>query len=91
MPAPRVNEFEESFNRLETIVRRLESEELPLDDALQMFEEGIRLSRFCNQKLEEVERKIELILADSKGQPKTQPFEQEDESEADTAAAGDQV
>lgn len=56
-------------------MQRLESEELPLDDALQLFEEGIRLSRFCNQKLEEVEKKIELILADSKGQPNVRPFE----------------
>ena len=44
-----------------------------------LFEEGIRLSRFCNQKLEEVEKKIELILADAKGQPVTEPFEMEEE------------
>jgi exodeoxyribonuclease VII small subunit len=69
------NEFEKAFQDLEKIVQRLESEELPLDESLQLFEEGIRLSRFCNQKLEEVEKKIELILADAKGQPVTEPFE----------------
>lgn len=82
MAARKANEFEKSFQQLETIVRRLESEELPLDESLQLFEEGIRLSRFCNQKLEEVEKKIELILADAKGQPRVEPFE-EDELEGD--------
>jgi len=82
--ARRANEFEKAFQQLETIVKRLESEELPLDDALQLFEEGIRLSRLCNQKLEEVEKKIELILADAKGQPRIEPFE-EDELEDERA------
>ena len=59
-------------------MQRLEREELPLDESLQLFEEGIRLSRFCNQKLEEVEKKIELILADAKGQPRIEPFESEE-------------
>lgn len=71
----RPNEFEKAFQQLETIVKRLEGEELPLDESLQLFEEGIRLSRFCHQRLEEVEKKIELILADAKGQPVTEPFE----------------
>jgi exodeoxyribonuclease VII small subunit len=76
MARTRANEFEKSFQQLEKIVQRLESEELPLDESLQLFEEGIRLSRFCNQKLEEVEKKIELILADAKGQPRVEPFEE---------------
>jgi exodeoxyribonuclease VII small subunit len=84
MARTRANEFEKAFQHLEKIVQRLESEELPLDESLQLFEEGIRLSRFCNQKLEEVEKKIELILADAKGQPRVEPFEEteleEDES-----------
>jgi exodeoxyribonuclease VII small subunit len=76
--ARKSNEFEKAFQNLETIVKRLESEEMPLDESLQLFEEGVRLSRFCNQKLEEVEKKIELILADAKGQPRTEPFESEE-------------
>lgn len=72
---PRSNEFEKAFQQLEKIVQRLESEELPLDESLQLFEEGIRLSRFCHQRLEEVEKKIETILADAKGQPVTEPFD----------------
>jgi exodeoxyribonuclease VII small subunit len=77
----KANEFEKAFQQLEKIVQRLESEELPLDESLQLFEEGIRLSRFCNQKLEEVEKKIELILADAKGQPRVEPFEGEEPGE----------
>ena len=78
MAARRSNDFEKSFQQLEKIVQRLEAEELPLDESLQLFEEGIRLSRFCHQRLEEVEKKIELILADAKGQPVTEPFEDEE-------------
>lgn len=78
MATRRPNEFEKAFQNLEKIVQRLESEELPLDESLQLFEEGIRLSRFCHQRLEEVEKKIELILADAKGQPVTEPFEEEE-------------
>lgn len=75
MATRRGNDFEKAFQQLETIVQRLESEELPLDESLRLFEEGIGLSRFCHQRLEEVEKKIELILADAKGQPRTEPFE----------------
>lgn len=84
MARPRGSEFEKSFQQLEEIVKRLESEELPLDESLRLFEEGIRLSRFCHQRLEEVEKKIELILADAKGQPVTEPFEPEESDEAPT-------
>ncbi|MEA2163391.1 MAG: exodeoxyribonuclease small subunit [Thermoanaerobaculia bacterium] len=80
--ARKSNEFEKAFQQLETIVKRLESEEMPLDESLQLFEEGIRLSRFCNQKLEEVEKKIELILSDAKGQPRVEPFEGEESEES---------
>jgi exodeoxyribonuclease VII small subunit len=78
MATRRTNEFEKAFQNLEKIVQRLEGEEMPLDESLQLFEEGIKLSRFCHQRLEEVEKKIELILADAKGQPVTQPFEDEE-------------
>jgi exodeoxyribonuclease VII small subunit len=81
--ARRSNEFEKSFQQLESIVKRLEGEELPLDESLQLFEEGIRLSRYCHQRLEEVERKIELILADAKGQPRVEPFEPDGDDQED--------
>ncbi|HEU4521671.1 MAG TPA: exodeoxyribonuclease VII small subunit [Thermoanaerobaculia bacterium] len=82
MATRRGNDFEKAFQQLEQIVHRLESEELPLDESLRLFEEGIGLSRFCHQRLEEVEKKIELILADAKGQPRTEEFEPSDEIES---------
>ena len=85
MAAKRGNEFEKAFKDLEVIVQRLESEELPLDESLRLFEQGINLSRFCHQRLEEVEKKIELILADAKGQPRTEPFELAGEGEEEEA------
>jgi len=84
----RSNEFEKAFQQLETVVKRLENEELPLDESLQLFEEGIRLSRFCHQRLEEVEKKIELILADAKGQPRTEPFEPDEQNASDDEEIG---
>lgn len=82
---PRTNDFEKSFQQLEKIVQRLEAEELSLDESLQLFEEGIGLSRFCHQKLEQIEKKIELILADAKGEPVTEPFEGEAGEDDDDA------
>ena len=81
MAKPRTNDFEKAFQQLEKIVQRLEGEELSLDESLRLFEEGISLSRFCNTRLEEVEKKIELILADPKGQPVTEPFEDEEDQD----------
>ena len=81
MAAKRGNEFEKAFQHLEEIVRRLESEELPLDESLRLFEEGINLSRFCHQRLEDVEKKIETILADAKGPPRVEPVEGDEPDE----------
>jgi exodeoxyribonuclease VII small subunit len=91
MPERAPNEFEQSFQQLESIVRRLESEELPLDESLQLFEEGIRLSRFCHQRLAEVEKKIELILADAKGEPRVEPFEAHADDDTEDEDAADEL
>ena len=54
--------FEQSLKQLEQIVYEMESGELPLEQAIRKFEEGIELSKFCAQKLEETERKITLLM-----------------------------
>lgn len=59
--------FEEALAELEKIVERLESGELSLEDSLAAFEEGVRLVKHCNQKLTEVERRIELLVKDKEG------------------------
>ena len=66
--------FEDALARLEEIVQTLESGNLPLDESLKAFEEGIRLARSCAKYLEEAERKIELLTKDETGLLKTQPF-----------------
>jgi exodeoxyribonuclease VII small subunit len=74
--------FEQALQRLEEIVGRLEKGELPLEESLALYEEGIQLSRLCHTKLEEAEAKIELLMKDAKGalvaddagQPRSTPF-----------------
>jgi exodeoxyribonuclease VII small subunit len=73
--------FEESLTRLEQIVGQLESGNLPLEESLRAFEEGIALARHCARYLDEAERRIELLIKDESGAPKTQPFAVEPDEE----------
>jgi exodeoxyribonuclease VII small subunit len=59
--------FEEALEALEEVVERLESGELSLEDSLAAFEQGVHLVKFCNQKLNEVEKKVELLVKDKEG------------------------
>lgn len=59
--------FESALEELEEVVEQLESGELSLEDSLSAFEKGVGLVRFCNQKLSEVEKKIELLVKDKEG------------------------
>jgi exodeoxyribonuclease VII small subunit len=82
-PAPT---FEAALKQLEEIVQRLEKGELPLEESLRLYEEGIRLSRLCQGRLEEAEGRIEVLVQDARGepaldrngQPRTQPLRAED-------------
>ncbi len=73
--------FENALSQLESIVARLENGDLPLEESLKLFEEGIRLSRFCNQKLNEAQKKVEVLLKGSGGESEPQPFEPEETAE----------
>ena len=66
--------FEDSLKKLEKIVSRLEKGDIPLEESLKLFEEGVRLSRFCNEKLDEAERRVEILLRNEEGVLKPQPF-----------------
>jgi exodeoxyribonuclease VII small subunit len=59
--------FESALEELEQVVEELESGELSLEDSLSAFEKGVGLVRFCNQKLTEVEKKIEMLVKDKEG------------------------
>lgn len=71
--------FESSLEELERIVKQLEAGDLPLDRSLELFEQGVRLSRECQQRLDEAERKIEILLKGSDGAYAPAPFEETEE------------
>ena len=58
---PTIKDFEAAIAELETIVKKLEEGDLPLERSLQLYERGVHLSRFCHARLEEVERRIEIL------------------------------
>jgi len=65
-PAGEDMSYEDSLERLEQIVQRLESGQLPLDESLGLFEEGTRLTKVCQRRLTEAELRIERLMADGK-------------------------
>lgn len=72
---PQSRTFEASLEALEQIVRDLEQGDLPLEKSLELFEQGIRLSRECQERLSQAERRIELLLRDNQGRPVATAFE----------------
>ena len=66
--------FEDCLARLEQIVAALESGNLPLEESLKVFEEGVSLARHCGRYLEEAERRIEILAKDEGGSLTTRPF-----------------
>ncbi len=72
-------DFEAALERLEEIVKALEGGEIALEGSLELFEEGIRLSRLCHGKLEQAERRVELLLKDASGQVRAVDFEADDD------------
>ena len=79
--------FEAALKQLEEVVQKLEKGELPLEESLKLYEQGLRLTRLCHGKLEEAEGRIELLVKDARGavatgpggEPRTQPFKAEGE------------
>jgi exodeoxyribonuclease VII small subunit len=70
----KVKDFESALKSLEDIVVRLETGDLALDKSLELFEEGVRISRFCSTKLEEAERKVEMLIRSGDGTVREVPF-----------------
>ena len=67
--------FESSLEELERIVRELEQGDLTLERSLELFEQGVRLSRDCQERLSEAERRIEVLMRDNQGRATVRPFE----------------
>lgn len=66
--------FETSLKKLEDVVRKLESGTLTLDDSIKAFEEGVRHAAFCSKKLDEAERKVEILIKQRDGSFTREPF-----------------
>jgi exodeoxyribonuclease VII small subunit len=91
--APTRRKFEDELKDLEGIVAQIDSGELSLEDSITAFERGVGLVRSLNQKLDEVERKVELLMRNAQGELKTTPYDpgaakaerghQEDEAKKD--------
>lgn len=71
--------FEDALARLETIVAELEKGDLPLNDSLKMFEEGIKLSKTCLKMLDDAERKVEIMVQDTDGKKRVEAYSIEEE------------
>lgn len=71
--------FEAALDRLEEIVEELEKGDVALEQSLKLFEEGIKLSRICTKRLEDAERRVDILLKDKAGNMVAQPFEEQEE------------
>ena len=79
MSSTKPTTFESSLEELERIVRQLEEGELTLEKSLELFEQGVRLSRDCQERLSQAERRIEILVRDNQGRPSVRPFDPEPE------------
>jgi exodeoxyribonuclease VII small subunit len=68
--------FETALEELEVVVEQLETGELTLEDSLEAFEKGVGLVKYCNQKLDEVEKKVELLVKDKEGKLQLKAFDE---------------
>jgi exodeoxyribonuclease VII small subunit len=76
------DKFEEALGRLEDIVKKMEAGDMTLEESLKAFEEGIKLARLCSRKLDEAERRVEILLKQEE-ELVVKPFQvEENESES---------
>jgi exodeoxyribonuclease VII small subunit len=66
--------FEESLKQLEKIVDQLERGDLPLEESIRLFEDGVRLSSACKQELDSAEAKVQILMKERDGSMRTEPF-----------------
>ena len=83
---PTIKDFEAAIAELESIVRKLEEGDLPLETSLQLYERGVQLSRFCHVRLEEAERRVEVL--NERGEIKPAPAALTDDDDARSKAKG---
>jgi len=77
-----VKSFEAAMQRLEEIVKSLESGDLALEDSLKEFAEGMELAKYCSKKLEEAEKKVTVLIEESAGRYTQVPFDAVEDKES---------
>ncbi|MCU0587581.1 MAG: exodeoxyribonuclease VII small subunit [Syntrophobacteraceae bacterium] len=75
MARKKTDPFEESLKKLQALVEKMERGDLPLEEAVESYTEGMRLAQACHQKLEEAESKVRMLMKDSEGEWQTMPFD----------------
>jgi exodeoxyribonuclease VII small subunit len=74
----KADSFEKNLDRLDAVVQQLEDADLPLEKALQLYEEGMKLSGVCQKQLEEAEGRVEILMKKAGGKMTAEPFEPEE-------------
>ncbi len=75
------NRFEDALKKLEDIVEDLEGGELPLEESIKAFEDGMKLLAFCSGKLDEVEKRVSILIKESDGRYTKKPFDTMEQEE----------
>jgi exodeoxyribonuclease VII small subunit len=75
--------FEKNLERLDAIVRQLEDADLPLEKALHLYEEGMKLSEICQRQLQEAEGRVQILMKRAGGKIAAEPFDREEEEESE--------
>jgi len=79
-----IKDFEAAIAELESIVKKLEEGDLPLETSLKLYERGVQLSRFCHSRLEEAERRIEVLNERGELKPAPAALTEDDDSRSRT-------
>ncbi len=79
MTGKKTMSFEDSLAKLEIIVEKLESNELPLEEALKLFQEGVTLEKSCSEQLAKVEKEVQKVMENSDGSYSLEPLEEVEE------------
>lgn len=89
-PLPRNLSFEKALERLQEIVAEMEDPEKGLERSLELFEEGVQLSRFCRSRIDEIQKRVEVVLKETPEGLATEPLDEEpdDDLDADEEDAG---
>lgn len=82
--------FEQSLKRLEAITRKLEGDDVSLDESLVLFEEGVKLVKQLQARLTDAERRVEILVRDASGGVRLESFDEDDAGAEDDGTSGDE-